>query len=108
MAFLVIFLVWWLITFIPTIYINGSKIMKNYAGITLAPFVIYKDKRYLRFESFIKHEREHVKQQRIYSPLVFYLLYVGNYLINRLQGMDHYKAYYEIYFEKLARRAERK
>lgn len=108
MIYWILFLVWWLITFLPTIYIKGSWFLKAYAGITLAPFTFYKDERYLENERFIVHERAHIKQQRLCSPLVFLLLYGGHYLINRMMGMDHSKAYYEIFFEKLARRAERK
>jgi len=34
----ILFLCWWLIAFLPPIYINGKWFMKNIAGLTLAPF----------------------------------------------------------------------
>jgi len=104
----ILFLVWWLIAFIPTIYVNAETLLKGYAGMTLAPFVLYKGRRYLNDDAFIRHEQAHIFQQRVFSPLLFLLLYGANYLVNRMKGMDHYTAYYNLFFEKLARRAERK
>jgi|GEM_PF-6700578 len=103
----ILFLCWWLIAFLPPIYINGKWFMKNIAGLTLAPFIFFKKKEYLNSERFIKHERAHVFQQRVFPPLLFLIIYGLNYVINRTNGMNHYNAYHNIIFEKLARAAEK-
>jgi len=107
MVLWILFLVWWLITFLPPIYINGKWLMKGIAGMTLAPFVFYRKEAYLDSELFRKHERAHILQQRICSPLIFLIIYAFHYLMNRFLRMDHYTAYYNIIFEKLARQAEK-
>ncbi len=81
-----------------------NKILKNYTGITLWPFIIVKDgisKRTRRsFALLINHERIHLRQQLECLLIFFYLLYGVFYLINRFRGMDHYNAYRKIPFEQ--------
>jgi hypothetical protein len=55
----------------------------------------------------IRHEKEHIKQQRRYSPVLFLIIYCTEYLIYRAKGMEHYEAYWNITFEKQAREAEK-
>jgi hypothetical protein len=48
------------------------------------------------------HERIHFAQQRELILVGFYLLYVWDYFVGRLAGMDHHEAYREIRFEREA------
>jgi len=51
------------------------------------------------------HEFVHVKQQLVLG-LIFYLIYGGDYTINRGRGLKHSEAYREIWFEKVAYRVQ--
>lgn len=50
----------------------------------------------------IFHEKIHLRQQLELLIVFFYLLYVLEYILYRIQGMSHYKAYMNISFEKEA------
>jgi len=99
----IFFLVWWLLAFLPPIKIRG-KLPRGYAACAIVPFIIYEK----MDKSIYKHEMEHIKQQRLFSPFGFLFAYCMEYLHNRFSGMEHFNAYYNISFEVKARRAERK
>ena len=107
MIFLVIFFAWWAVAFIPVQYVNGKLFLKNYAGLTFAPFVFFKNERLTKQDWFVKHEMEHIRQQRVCSPAIFIVVYCSEYFLNRAKGMNHFDAYYSIGFEKMARIAEK-
>ena len=74
------------------------------AAITLAPFGIYIDERYIKDESIIRHESVHWKQQTEMLYIFFYLWYLIEWIIKLfIYGK---KAYYNISFEREARLAE--
>lgn len=81
----------WRIT--PRLHVNG---------MALFPFVLVRDRSLLESGDFVRHERIHLRQQLECGILPFYILYLGMYLINRLKGMSHYRAYRLILFEKEA------
>ena len=57
-------------------------------------------------EKLLNHEQEHIKQQEEEGFTAFLFNYLSEYFANRLAGMSHYKAYYNISYEKEARKAE--
>jgi hypothetical protein len=72
------------------------------SGMALYPFVLLKRRDMKQDKVLINHERIHLAQQLELLIVPFYLLYIGNYLINRLKGQDHHTAYMNILFEKEA------
>jgi hypothetical protein len=105
--FIIVFIAWWLISLIPPFIIK--KKLRNLKGLTIAPFIFVTNRHMTRSEwiRLIKHEKEHIKQQRRYSPVLFLIIYCTEYLIYRAKGMEHYEAYWNITFEKQAREAEK-
>jgi hypothetical protein len=71
-------------------------------AITLFPFVFLKYPEDEADQRLINHERIHLRQQLELFVLPFYLLYLGEYFIRRLKGLDHYSAYRSISFEQEA------
>ncbi len=72
------------------------------AAITLYPFILLREKSLLANESLLYHEKIHLRQQLELALIGFYVIYILEYLIARLRGMSHYKAYRNISFEKEA------
>lgn len=71
------------------------------AGITLFPFVLIAPHVPLSRRLLI-HERIHLRQQAELLVIPFYLLYLLEYLVRRLQTKTHYQAYRHISFEREA------
>ncbi|MCS6991736.1 MAG: hypothetical protein NZL95_07730 [Chitinophagales bacterium] len=71
-------------------------------GMALYPFVIYQNKTYASDARMVNHERIHLRQQLELLIVPFYLLYICNYLINRIRFGNHELAYREIIFEREA------
>jgi len=71
-------------------------------AITLFPFIFMKRSGDKTNERLINHERIHLRQQLELFIIFFYLLYLGEYLIGRIRGLNHRKAYYNISFEQEA------
>lgn len=81
-----------------------SKLLKDYTGITLWPFIIVrhgirKTGRRM-FAQLINHERIHLRQQIECLLVFFYILYIVFYIANRIKGMNHIDAYHKIPFEQ--------
>ena|SRR6478609_6449539 len=72
------------------------------SGMALFPFIFLKDKAMLADRTIVDHERIHLRQQAELLVLPFYILYLFNYLINRLRGQGHDRAYRNIVFEREA------
>ena len=53
-----------------------------------------------------KHEREHVKQYQESGVVCFLSKYLWEYIKNRIKGLNHYEAYYNISYEIKARKSE--
>ena len=81
-----------------------TKLLKNYTGISIFPFIILKygkdDFSTQPYEIIVNHERIHLRQQLETLVIFFYLLYLIFYIINRIKGMRHYDAYRNIPFER--------
>lgn len=54
-----------------------------------------------------RHEMVHIEQYKQYGVYGFLFMYFIYYIIGRLQGKDHWKAYEDIPFEVEARKAEK-
>ncbi len=75
----------------------------NFArAITLYPLVFVRDKTDREDAVLLNHEAIHLRQQREWLVLPFYLCYLTEYLLGRLRGCSHYEAYRYISFEKEA------
>lgn len=71
-------------------------------AITLFPFVFLTQSSDKANTQLINHERIHLRQQLELFIFPFYLLYLGEYIVHRLQGKSHYAAYRTISFEREA------
>jgi len=71
-------------------------------AITLWPFIILRSQHDVQNKSLIIHERIHLRQQAELLVVFFYLWYLIEYLIYRIQGKTHFEAYRSISFEKEA------
>ncbi|MGY3054542.1 hypothetical protein ACVWYG_002749 [Pedobacter sp. UYEF25] len=76
-------------------------------GMALFPFILLKSEAHKNNKVLINHENIHLRQQLELFILPFYVLYLSNYLINRLKYKGHYEAYKNIIFEKEAFHNER-
>ena len=54
-----------------------------------------------------KHEYEHIKQYQESGVVGFLVKYIWEYIKNRIKGLNHYEAYYNISYEVKARKAAR-
>ena len=79
--------------------------MANTVAQTWGWSIWYLDEKWRALPSLRRHERVHVRQAMILGPF-FAALYVGNFLINLAIYRNAQKAYEEIWFERMARRAE--
>jgi hypothetical protein len=71
-------------------------------GMALFPFILVKYPQDLRDARLIRHEYIHIWQQIELLIIPFYILYLLNYLWNRVKGQGHHQAYLNICFEKEA------
>ena len=74
---------------------------KGYIGITIYPFVFYKEDKNLT-KTFISHERIHLEQQKEMLVIFFYLFYGIEFLVRLIRTFDRDKAYYNLSFEREA------
>jgi len=87
------------------IFIYESKIPKflsifiSVYGITLYPFIIFRDKQEKIPKRTINHELIHIRQQKELFIVVFYFLYVYYWIKNLIFLKSSSKAYYKIPFE---------
>lgn len=70
--------------------------------MALFPFVLVKRSALKSDERLLNHERIHLRQQIELLWFPFMILYLGNYLINRLRYNSHREAYLNIVFEREA------
>lgn len=70
--------------------------------MALFPFILIKSADYKKDKILLNHEKIHLRQQLELLILPFYVLYLSNYLLNRLKYKDHHQAYKNIIFEKEA------
>ena len=72
------------------------------AGMAVYPFILINDSRLQHDKLLLRHEEIHLRQQVELLILPFYLMYLVNYLINRIRYKDHDTAYRHIVFEREA------
>ena len=72
---------------------------QGYRGMTIYPFVFWRGE---LNDTFVNHERIHLRQQIELLVLPFFVIYILHYLINFIRYADHMKAYKNIIFEKEA------
>jgi hypothetical protein len=72
------------------------------SGMAIFPFVLVKHRDLKNDAQLIRHETIHLRQELELLIIPFYMLYLGNYLINLIRYRDHDKAYLEIIFEREA------
>jgi hypothetical protein len=84
------------------VLVNRFLLRKKFAGITLWPFIILKDKQLKEDVVFINHERIHLKQQLELLVLLFYVWYIIEFIIRLFQYKNRFKAYKNISFEREA------
>ncbi len=73
-------------------------------GITLYPFIFIVCSKIDCPKWLINHERVHIKQQLSWFIIPFYIVYIWDYIVGRIKGLSHQKAYRNIRFEKEARK----
>lgn len=72
-------------------------------GIALFPFIIINSGLTAQRQMvLLNHERIHIRQQLELLVVPFYILYLTNYLINRIRYTSHQEAYRNIIFEREA------
>ncbi len=69
-------------------------------GMALFPFILVRHRH--PGPTLLNHERIHLRQQMELGVIPFYLWYLTEYLIRRIQYRDHYTAYRHISFEREA------
>ena len=74
---------------------------KGYSAITIGN-IIFVRKEAIITDTLINHESIHYEQEKELGYIGFYLLYILEYLYNRVKYKNAYKAYHEVSFEKEA------
>lgn len=77
------------------------------AGMALFPFILVRERRFEFDPVLINHEHIHFRQQLEMLIIPFYLLYIINYIFNRVKYGAHYEAYRKMYYEREAYANER-
>lgn len=75
-------------------------------GMALFPFIVVKTQAHKHDTVLIRHETIHLKQAAELLIIPFYVLYLLNYLVNRIRYKNHHTAYLNIVFEREAYRNE--
>ena len=79
----------------------------NFASaMALFPFILLQKASLQENREMMNHERIHLRQQIELLVLIFYFIYVSEYLLGRLKGQTHYNAYRNISFEQEAYKNE--
>ncbi|WP_295772220.1 hypothetical protein [uncultured Mucilaginibacter sp.] len=87
----------------PVIVVSSLKV----DGMALFPFILVRTQVLKNDVVLIRHETIHLMQAAELLVIPFYLLYLLNYLVNRLKYNNRYTAYEQIVFEREAYRFER-
>ncbi len=84
------------------ILISKYLVPKGYTGIAVYPFVILKSKDLKKRVVLINHEKIHLKQQLEMLVILFYVVYVIEFLIRLIQYKSWSLAYRNVSFEREA------
>lgn len=90
------------------IVITVPRLLKTLTGgfasaMALFPFILLSNKADKQNQRLMRHEQIHLYQQLELLIIIFYALYVIEYLLFRFSGENHYTAYRNISFEQEAR-----
>lgn len=77
-------------------------IPKGFAGLTVFPFIILRDRKNISNPIIMQHEKIHIRQQMELLVLPFFIWYGIEYFIRILQYKDKHTAYRNISFEREA------
>ena len=75
---------------------------KNVSAIALWPFVVVKDKKSVTDPVILNHEKIHLRQQLELLIILFYVIYIFEYLALLIYYLNHDQAYRAISFEREA------
>lgn len=91
------------------IEIYNIKLLKRFKiyAITIGSIIIYSLPKNVVPERLRRHEQKHVEQYKRDGFIKFLYRYIKEYIKYRLDGFNHYEAYYYISYEVEARRAEK-
>lgn len=76
-------------------------------GMALFPFILVRHEALRHDHVLIRHETIHIRQALELLVIPFYILYLFNYLYNRIKYTSHHQAYMNIVFEREAYTHER-
>lgn len=76
----------------------------GFDGITLWPFIFIAFSKEDCPDRLRHHEEIHLGQQLAWLLVGFYIVYVWDYLVGRIKGLNDYEAYRAIRFEVEARK----
>jgi hypothetical protein len=71
-------------------------------GWSCFPFVVFRSQKDRETPYKMNHELIHHRQQLELLLIGFFLLYFGEYILYRIKGKNHYRAYLSISFEREA------
>lgn len=77
------------------------------SAVTIGSNIYYGMQEYGVWSQLRAHEMKHVEQYKKYTVPGFLLIYTYEYILGRLKGKDHWKAYEDISFEVEARAVEK-
>ena len=82
-------------------FLDRIGLFMKIGGITLYPFIILREK---HKDNYLinTHERIHIEQQREMFVVVFYVIYILEFLIKSLLWLSFKDGYYKISFEREA------
>lgn len=82
--------------------VSRFLVPKGFSGITLFPFVFFRDKKFRDDAVFVNHERIHLRQQIELLILPFFLWYGIEFLLRLMVSRNVDSAYRNISFEREA------
>lgn len=83
------------------------KLLKVNA-IVLFQTIYFSDNENEISKRLLEHEKVHVKQQERLGNFIFLIIYILEFLLNLIKYHSWFRAYYNISFEKYARRKTRR
>lgn len=82
--------------------ISKFWVPKGFSGITIFPFIFVRDKFWAASNSFINHEKIHLRQQLELLIVLFFIWYGLEFLIRLIHYKNFKNAYRNISFEREA------
>ena len=82
--------------------VSRFLVPKGFSGITLFPFVFFRERRFRDDAVFVNHERIHLRQQIELLILPFFVWYGVEFLVRLMVLRDRNKAYRAVSFEREA------